>query len=289
MVRVVEQIGDMRALVAGARRERQVIGLVPTMGALHEGHLTLMQQARKECDVVIVSIFVNPAQFGPNEDFDAYPRTWDDDLAACHSVGVDAVFYPAIDEMYPEGWGTWVEVAGITDKLCGKSRPTHFRGVATVVTKLFNIVQPDKAFFGQKDAQQVVVLKKMARDLNMACDIVMAPIVRDPDGLAKSSRNIYLSPEQRQSALVLNQSLAKARAIVLAGERDVKTIKDIVLDCIESEPLANVDYVELYSFPALADIDKLTQDALLAIAVRFGATRLIDNIILQQHAVGECN
>lgn len=287
MVRIVEQIGDMRALVADARRDRRVIGLVPTMGALHAGHLSLMQQARKECDVVIVSIFVNPSQFGPNEDFNNYPRTWDDDLAACHSAGVDAVFYPSIDEMYPEGWGTWVEVAGITDKLCGKSRPTHFRGVATVVTKLLNIVQPDKAFFGQKDAQQVVVLKKMVRDLNMACEIVMAPIVRDPDGLAKSSRNVYLSPEQRQAALVLHQSLAKARASVLAGERDVKTIKGLVLDCIKSEPLANVDYVELYSFPALADIDKLAQDSLLAVAVKFGATRLIDNIILQEHAVGE--
>ncbi|HWR45130.1 pantoate--beta-alanine ligase [Sporomusa sp.] len=280
MTKVVESVAEMRALVTDARKTGKSIGFVPTMGALHEGHLVLMREAKKICDVVVVSIFVNPTQFGPNEDFDAYPRTWTEDLAACRSVGVDAVFHPLARELYPEGWGTWVEVAGVTDKLCGKSRPTHFRGVATVVTKLFNIVQPDKAFFGQKDAQQVIVLKKMVRDLNMFSEIVMVPIVRDADGLAKSSRNAYLSQEQRQAALVLSQSLCKAREMANSGERDIKAIKAAVMNHIQSVSLANVDYVEIYSFPGLAEMDILDQDALLAIAVRFGSTRLIDNVIL---------
>lgn len=280
MTRVVESVGQMRDLIAAARKSGQVIGFVPTMGALHSGHLTLMQAAKKLCDLVVVSIFVNPTQFGPNEDYDAYPRTWHEDLKACGSVGVDAVFHPPVQEMYPEGWGTWVEVTGLTDKLCGQSRPGHFRGVATVVTKLLNIVQPDKAFFGQKDAQQVLVLKKMVRDLNMFSEIVMVPIVREADGLAKSSRNVYLQPAERQAALILNQSLQQAQAMVAAGERSSKAVRTAVLNQIQAEPLAKIDYVELYSFPALAEIDSLDQAALLAVAVRFGTTRLIDNIIL---------
>ncbi|MDF2875112.1 MAG: panC [Sporomusa sp.] len=280
MARIVESVTAMRALVTEARKKGKSIGFVPTMGALHAGHLELMKEAKKLCDVVVVSIFVNPTQFGPNEDFDAYPRTWDEDLAACRSVGVDAVFHPPARELYPDGWGTWVDVGGVTDKLCGKSRPTHFRGVATVVTKLFNIVQPDKAFFGQKDAQQVIVLKKMVRDLNMFNEIVMVPIVREADGLAKSSRNAYLSQEQRQAALVLNQSLSTAFDMAESGERDITAIKAAVLRHIQSVSLANVDYVEIYSFPDLAEIDILDQDALLAVAVKFGSTRLIDNIIL---------
>ncbi|HWR06065.1 pantoate--beta-alanine ligase [Sporomusa sp.] len=280
MARIVESVTAMRALVTEARKKGKSIGFVPTMGALHAGHLELMKEAKKLCDVVVVSIFVNPTQFGPNEDFDAYPRTWDEDLAACRSVGVDAVFHPPARELYPDGWGTWVDVGGVTDKLCGKSRPTHFRGVATVVTKLFNIVQPDKAFFGQKDAQQVIVLKKMVRDLDMFNEIVMVPIVREADGLAKSSRNAYLSQEQRQAALVLNQSLSTAFDMAASGERDITAIKAAVLRHIQSVSLANVDYVEIYSFPDLAEIDILDQDALLAVAVKFGSTRLIDNIIL---------
>ena len=280
MTRIVESIAEIRALVAAARKEGKSIGFVPTMGALHAGHLELMKEARKLCDLVVVSIFVNPTQFGPNEDFDAYPRTWDEDVAACRSVGVDAVFHPPARELYPDGWGTWVEVAGVTDKLCGKSRPMHFRGVATVVTKLFNIIQPDKAFFGQKDAQQVIVLKKMVRDLNMFHEIIMVPIVRDADGLAKSSRNAYLSPEQRQAALVLHQGLSKALVMVEAGERDIATIKAAVLRHIQSAALAEVEYVELYSFPGLTEMILLDQTALLAVAVRFGSTRLIDNMIL---------
>lgn len=280
MTKVVESVGQMRDMIAAARKSGKVIGFVPTMGALHSGHLALMQAARKLCDLVVVSIFVNPTQFGPNEDYDAYPRTWHEDLKACSSIGVDAVFHPPVQEMYPDGWGTWVEVTGLTDKLCGKSRPGHFRGVATVVTKLLNIVQPDKAFFGQKDAQQVLVLKKMVRDLNMFSEIVMVPIVREADGLAKSSRNVYLQPAERQAALILNQSLQQAREMVAAGERSSKAVREAVLSRIQAEPLARVDYVEIYSFPALAETDSLDQGALLAVAVRFGATRLIDNIIL---------
>jgi pantoate--beta-alanine ligase len=246
-----------------------------------------MQEAKKKCDLVIVSIFINPTQFGPNEDFDAYPRTWDEDLRACNLVGADAIFHPQVREMYPQAQGTWVDVEKVTENLCGKSRPTHYRGVATVVTKLLNIVQPDKAFFGQKDAQQVVVIKKMVRDLNMPYEIVMVPIVRDSDGLAKSSRNAYLSAEQRQAALVLYRSLCKAKEMVDSGECDSKKIKETVMDCIQSELLANVDYVEMYSFPELAEIDTLEQEALLAVAVRFGATRLIDNVILKPNHILE--
>ena len=285
MTEVMECISEVRTLVTKAKKKGKVIGFVPTMGALHEGHLTLMQEAKKQCDVVIASIFINPTQFGVNEDLAAYPRTWDNDLKTCSSVGVDAVFHPQIKEMYPDDWGTWVEVEKATEVLCGKSRPMHFRGVATVVTKLLNIVQPDKAFFGQKDAQQVVVLKKMVRDLNMPFEIVMLPIVRDADGLAKSSRNTYLRPEQRQAALVLYQSLCKAKKMVSEGNRDSTQIKSAVMDSIQAEPLATVDYVEIYSFPELAEIDTLEQEALLAVAVRFGSTRLIDNVLLNPFGI----
>lgn len=283
MPKVVECITEMRKVVAEARLAGKTIGFVPTMGALHEGHMTLVREAKKVCDVVVVSIFINPTQFGPSEDFDAYPRTWAEDLNACSSAGVDAVFHPRVREMYPDNWGTWVTVEDVTEKLCGKSRPLHFRGVATVVTKLLNIVQPDKAFFGQKDAQQVVVLKKMVRDLNMPYEIVMVPIVRDADGLAKSSRNVYLNSEQRQAALVLYKSLCKAQELCRSGEANIKKIKETVIACIMSEPLAKIDYVEIYSFPDLADLETLDHDALLAVAVKFGTTRLIDNTILRSN------
>lgn len=279
-MKVVETVAEMRALVSAAKKAGKVVGFVPTMGALHSGHLSLVEAAKSSCDFVVVSIFVNPTQFGPNEDFEAYPRTWSADLAACGSAGVDVVFHPSVCEMYPEGWETWVQVEGVTDKLCGKSRPTHFRGVATVVTKLFNIVQPDKAIFGQKDAQQVVVLTKMARDLNMPVEIVRAPIVREADGLAKSSRNVYLSSEQRKAAVVLSQSLFKAKELTDQGERNCQALKSTVIECIKASPLAEIDYVEIYSFPELIEMERLDKAALLAVAVRFGTTRLIDNIIL---------
>lgn len=281
MIKIFEKVADVREFVGQAKRQGKVIGFVPTMGALHEGHLTLMREAKKVCDIVIVSIFVNPTQFGPNEDYDAYPRTWKQDLELCQTVGVDAVLHPDKEEMYPDGWGTWVEVEGLTGVLCGRSRPTHFRGVTTVVTKLFNIVQPDKAFFGQKDAQQVVVLMKMVRDLNMPFEIVVVPIVRDHDGLAKSSRNAYLTPEQRVAALVLHKALNKGAEMVRQGEQNADVICSTVRDYIQSEPLAAIDYVEIYTFPGLQTIVSLTQPVLLAVAVKFGSTRLIDNIIIE--------
>lgn len=282
MVAIIESVSEMREFISQAKQQGKKVGLVPTMGALHEGHLTLMGEARSCCDIVVASIFVNPTQFGPNEDYGAYPRTWQADLAACQRAGVDVVFHPSVAEMYPEGGGTWVNVEGITEKLCGKTRPGHFRGVTTVVTKLFNIVQPSKAFFGQKDAQQVVVLMKLVRDLNMDVELHMVPIVRDPDGLAKSSRNSYLTPEQRTAALVLSHSLQLARRLVMQGVRDCQLIISEVRTAIMKEPLANLEYVEIYSFPELQEITAINGKALLAVAGRFGTTRLIDNSILEE-------
>lgn len=281
MIQVFEKTADLREFINCAKRQGKVVGFVPTMGALHEGHLTLMREAKKVCDVVIVSIFVNPTQFGPNEDYAAYPRTWEQDLALCRTIGVDAVLHPDKGEMYPGDWGTWVTVEGLTDKLCGKARPTHFQGVTTVVTKLFNIVQPHKAFFGQKDAQQVVVLMKMVRDLNIPVEIIMVPIVRDPDGLAKSSRNAYLSAKQRNAALVLSRALRKGAEMAGQGEKSTAAIQSAVMKCIQAEPAAVIDYVEIYSFPGLQEITYLNQTVLLAVAVRFGTTRLIDNVIIE--------
>lgn len=281
MIQVFEKTADLREFINCAKRQGKVVGFVPTMGALHEGHLTLMREAKKVCDVVIVSIFVNPTQFGPNEDYAAYPRTWEQDLAMCRTIGVDAVLHPDKGEMYPGNWGTWVTVEGLTDKLCGKARPTHFQGVTTVVTKLFNIVQPHKAFFGQKDAQQVVVLMKMVRDLNIPVEIIMVPIVRDPDGLAKSSRNAYLSAKQRNAALVLSRALRKGAEMAGQGEKSTAAIQSAVMKCIQAEPAAVIDYVEIYSFPGLQEITYLNQTVLLAVAVRFGTTRLIDNVIIE--------
>lgn len=281
MVTVIESVSEMREFVKQVKLQNKRVGFVPTMGALHEGHLTLMREAQSVSDIVVASIFVNPTQFGPNEDYDAYPRTWQEDITACQRAGVDVVFRPRVADMYPKGWGTWISVEQVTEKLCGQTRPGHFRGVATVVTKLFNIVQPDKAFFGQKDAQQVVVLMKMVRDLNMNVEIVMVPIVRDEDGLAKSSRNTYLTADQRTAALVLSRSLTFAQQLVRQGQRDVDSIRNEVQSKIAAEPLANVEYVEIYSFPELQEVITVSGKVLLAVAVKFGATRLIDNIILE--------
>jgi len=280
MIKVIETIDVMRAYIKEARLAGKKIGLVPTMGALHEGHLTLMREAKAACDVVVASIFVNPTQFGPNEDFAAYPRKFENDCRLAEGVGVDAIFHPQPSEMYPPGYSTYVNVNGITDKLCGQARPGHFRGVATVVTKLFNIVQPDTAFFGQKDAQQCLVIQRMTSDLNMDIQIVMVPTVRDANGLALSSRNSYLSPEEIQAALVLAQSMRLADQAVKAGERNIAALRDMVRNNIQSEPKAEIDYVEIYQYPDLQATDVLTNKALLALAVRFGKTRLIDNIIL---------
>lgn len=272
---------DIKDFSKEMKKEGKTIGLVPTMGCLHEGHLTLMRAAKQTDDVVIASVFVNPVQFGPNEDFDAYPRTFGADCEKLESVGVDAVFHPEPSEMYPEGYCTYVNVEGdITHKLCGARRPGHFRGVATVVTKLMNLSRADDAFFGQKDAQQVVVIHRFVDDLGIPVTLHMVPICREETGLARSSRNRYLSPEEKKAALILSQSLRKAQDAYDKGERDVETLKSIVRKNLETEPLARVDYVDLFSFPALLPIEKVNQKSLLAIAVYIGKTRLIDNVIL---------
>ncbi|MDU4960073.1 MAG: pantoate--beta-alanine ligase [Sporomusaceae bacterium] len=280
-MRVIETIKEMRTFVSAARTAGKSIALVPTMGALHEGHLTLMRQAKAQCDIVIISIFVNPNQFGPQEDFSCYPRDLAGDSEKASHVGVDAIFHPTVAEMYPNGYSSYVVVEGITDKLCGLSRPGHFRGVTTVVNKLLNIVQPDKAFFGQKDAQQILVLNRMVRDLNMNVQLEMVPIVREDDGLAMSSRNRYLSAQEHDAAVVLSQSLFLAQRLVHAGERDVAKLRMAVVGLITEQPLANLDYVEIYSYPEMESISTLSTNVLLALAVRFGTTRLIDNIILE--------
>ncbi len=280
-MKVLRTVQEIQAFSKAAKDSGKSVGLVPTMGALHEGHLTLMRRARQENDVVIASVFVNPTQFGPNEDFDAYPRRFEEDCKKMETVPVDAVFHPEPKEMYPEGYCTFVNVEGdITKKLCGAQRPGHFRGVATVVTKLMNLSRADRAYFGQKDAQQVVVVKRFVSDLNIPTEIVMVPIVREESGLARSSRNQYLSADEKEAALVLSRSLKKSAAAFDGGEKDVETLKKIVREEIGTEPKAVIDYVDIYSFPALLPIEKVTEPVLLAIAVKIGKTRLIDNMIL---------
>ena len=280
-MKVLRTVQEIQAFSKAAKDAGKSVGLVPTMGALHEGHLTLMRRARQENDVVIASVFVNPTQFGPNEDFDAYPRRFEEDCKKLETVPVDAVFHPEPKEMYPEGYCTYVNVEGdITKKLCGAQRPGHFRGVATVVTKLMNLSRADRAYFGQKDAQQVVVVKRFVSDLNIPTEVVMVPIVREESGLARSSRNQYLSAAEKEAALVLSRSLKKGKAAFEGGEKDVDTLKKIVREEIGTEPTAVIDYVDIYSFPALLPIKNVTEPVLLAIAVKIGKTRLIDNMIL---------
>ena len=280
-MKIFRTVKEMQEFALRLKQEGRRIGLVPTMGALHEGHLTLMRAAKEATDFVIASVFVNPTQFGPNEDFDAYPRRFEEDCRKLESVGVDAVFHPQAADMYPQGFCTYVKVDGdITHKLCGAQRPIHFRGVATVVTKLFNITQADEAFFGQKDAQQVVVVCRFVQDLNLPVHINMVPIVREESGLARSSRNVYLSPEEKTAALVLSRSLRLAKDAYEKGERNAAVLKALVTKEIAGEPLAAIDYVDLFSFPALEAIETVDEKSLLALAVRIGKTRLIDNIIL---------
>ena len=278
ILRTVREIQDYTKAV---KAEGKAIGLVPTMGALHEGHLTLMRAAKAACDIVIASVFVNPVQFGPNEDYEAYPRQFAADCEKLEAAGVDAVFHPEPEEMYPDGYCTYVTVEGdFTHKLCGAQRPGHFRGVATVVTKLINLAKADEAFFGQKDAQQVVVIRRMVRDLNLNVHINMVPIVREPDGLARSSRNAYLSAEEKTAALILSRSLKKAETAFEQGEKEVSRLREVVRKVLETEPMAKIDYVECYSFPELKPEETIQAAALLAIAVKIGRTRLIDNVIL---------
>lgn len=280
-MKILRTVKEIQAYARDMKAAGKTIGLVPTMGALHEGHLMLMRAAREKCDIVIASVFVNPTQFGPNEDYAAYPRRFEADCEKLATVPVDAVFHPEPAEMYPEGYCTYVNVEGdITKKLCGAQRPGHFRGVATVVTKLMNLSRADEAFFGQKDAQQVVVIRRFVEDLNINVHIHMVPIVREERGLARSSRNQYLSPKEKEAALILSRSLQRAKEAYSFGEREPEKIKQVVIDTLATEPLAAIDYVDIYSFPALQPIATVDGQALLAIAVRIGTTRLIDNVIL---------
>ena len=256
------------------------VGLVPTMGYLHEGHLSLVRRAREECDHVIVSIFVNPTQFGPKEDLSKYPRDIDQDLSLLEPLGVDVVWMPTPEIMYPPGFQTWVDVETITHPLEGSMRPGHFRGVTTVVAKLFNAVQPHKAYFGQKDAQQAAVIRQMRRDLSYPIEIVVCPIVREPDGLAMSSRNVYLDPQQRKAATVLYRSLSAAKEAYEDGVRDAETLRQIMKDVLAAEPLAEVQYVSCADYDTLEELDTVTGKALLSMAVFIGKTRLIDNVVL---------
>ncbi len=256
------------------------IGLVPTMGYLHEGHLSLVREAKKKADIIVMSIFVNPTQFGPNEDFKNYPRDFDRDAALAKTAGCDIIFYPDHCEVYPASYLTYVEVEKITRVLCGLSRPTHFRGVTTIVAKLFNIVKPHVAVFGQKDAQQVMVIKRMVTDLNYDIEIIIAPTIREKDGLAMSSRNSYLSPDQRAQAVVLYQSLMEANRMIDEGERDIGIIKNTMRAMIEQQPDAVIDYIEIVDTATLESQRKLTGEVLIALAVKIGKPRLIDNIIV---------
>ncbi|MCD1260265.1 pantoate--beta-alanine ligase [Paenibacillus athensensis] len=283
---VVSGIAELRGKLAAYRREHGDgrIGFVPTMGYLHEGHASLLRTAKEQSGLVVLSIFVNPLQFGPNEDFERYPRNTERDLQVAEAAGADLVFMPDVAEMYPRPNRTTVSVAGVTERLCGASRPGHFDGVATVVSKLFHIVQPDRAFFGMKDAQQVAVIQQMVRDLNMDIEIVPCPTQREADGLALSSRNVYLSEEERRQALVLSQGLQLAAAYAGQSEPTAAALVDIVAGHIRTAPLAVIDYVEALQFPSLepfaAAADAADESILVAVAVKFGATRLIDNLIL---------
>ncbi|MBQ9635369.1 MAG: pantoate--beta-alanine ligase [Acidaminococcaceae bacterium] len=282
-MKLVKTVAELQAIVKEVKKSGKTIGLVPTMGALHEGHASLIKAAHAENDFTVVSDFVNPTQFGPTEDLDAYPRTLDHDCELAEAMGADVLFAPSPKEMYPSKDMTWVEVTGdITKVLCGRTRPIHFRGVATVVSKLFNLAQPDKAYFGQKDAQQAQVLKRMVKDLFFPLEIRVMPIIREADGLAKSSRNVYLNPAERKAAVILNQALKKAEAAFAAGERSSEKLVALTTEMIKSEPMSNIDYVEMYQLPELTAPEKdITTDHLLAVAVKFGTTRLIDNVVLQ--------
>ncbi|MEW9669799.1 pantoate--beta-alanine ligase [Ammoniphilus sp. 3BR4] len=292
-MKIAETIEALRLWTAEQRAQGKTIGFVPTMGFLHEGHMSLVDEAKRHTDLTVMSIFVNPLQFGPNEDLERYPRDLERDQAMAEQRGVDLLFVPSVAEMYPQATKTVIQVSGVTERLCGASRPGHFDGVATVVCKLFNIVQPNYAFFGQKDAQQVAVIQQMVQDLNLPVHVVPCPIVREKDGLAMSSRNVYLNDEERKQALVLSQSLLEARTAYGKGNSP-QEVKQTILNRISSQPLADIDYVEILSYPALEAIETFDDSAfLIALAVRFGKTRLIDNLLImegkgrEQHAAND--
>jgi len=276
-VKVFKTINEIKQL---RLKLAEPVGFVPTMGYLHEGHLALVRHARAENSSVLVSIFANPTQFGPQEDFDKYPRNPKRDLAMLEKEGVDIVFMPSVAEMYPPQFDSWVEVGKVTERLEGATRPGHFRGVTTVVAKLLNIVQPDKAYFGQKDAQQLVVIKKMVADLDMNVEIIAVPTVREPDGLAMSSRNIYLNAEERKAALVLYQALTLAQKLWSQGERDAQAIHQQMTAIIQKQPLAEIDYISIADAETLDELDTVKTPALVSLAVKIGRTRLIDNVVV---------
>lgn len=279
-MQIATTINEVRANVKAWKKEGLSVGFVPTMGYLHEGHGSLISRARKENDKVVVSIFVNPMQFGPGEDLESYPRDLDKDSAYCESLGADLIFHPEPEEMYTDGFCSYVDMSVLTEELCGLSRPVHFRGVCTVVNKLFNIVQPDRAYFGQKDAQQLAIIKRMVQDLNMDLEIIGCPIVREEDGLAKSSRNTYLSAEERQAALVLSKAVKLGQELVAAGETNAKKIVSEMSALIEKEPLARIDYVKAVDGLTMQQIETVKAPMLVALAVYIGKTRLIDNFMI---------
>lgn len=280
-MKIVETVAEVREQVKAWRQEGLSVGLVPTMGYLHEGHQSLIDRAVAENDRVVVSVFVNPMQFGVGEDLESYPRDMDRDAALCEKAGADLIFHPEPSEMYPQDFSSFVDMSTLTGGLCGKTRPIHFRGVCTVVSKLFNIVTPDRAYFGQKDAQQLAVIRHMVHDLSYGIEIVGCPIIREEDGLAKSSRNTYLNPQERQAALILSQSLAEGKKLLEAGEKNADKIRQVIVDQIETEPLAKIDYVEVVDWNNLEPVQTIQGPVLVAIAVYIGKTRLIDNVIQQ--------
>ena len=280
-MKIVNTINEVREAVKAWHKQGLTVGLVPTMGYLHEGHASLIARASKENDRVVVSDFVNPIQFAPNEDLASYPRDIDRDAKVCEENGADIIFHPTPEEMYHKDFSTFVDITGPSEELCGKSRPIHFRGVCTVVSKLFLIASPDRVYFGQKDAQQLAVIKRMVRDLNFDIEIVGCPIIREADGLAKSSRNTYLSPEERKAAVILHKALEKGKELVLNGEKSAKAVIDTVTQVINSEPLAKIDYVQVVDFPNIKVVEDINGDILTAVAVYIGKTRHIDNFIIE--------
>lgn len=279
-MKIVAAVDDVRKQVKEWRKEGLSVGLVPTMGYLHEGHKSLIDKAVEQNDRVVVSVFVNPIQFGPGEDLATYPRDLDRDSALCEEAGVSLIFHPEKEDMYFDDFCTWVDMDGLTKGLCGRTRPTHFRGVCTVVSKLFHIVQPDRAYFGQKDAQQLAVIRRMVRDLNFDLEIVGCPIIREEDGLAKSSRNTYLSPEERKAATILHKGLMRGEELIRSGEKRADVIVKEITEIIQSEPLAKIDYVEAVDFDRIESIRTIEGTVLTAVAVYIGKTRLIDNFII---------
>ena len=280
-MKIVGTVKEVREQVKEWKKQGLSVGFVPTMGYLHEGHKSLMDAARKGNDKVVVSIFVNPMQFGPTEDLATYPRDLNHDAALCESAGVDLIFHPEAEEMYEKDFCSFVDMTGLTEGLCGKTRPIHFRGVCTVVNKLFNIVTPDHAYFGQKDGQQLAVIKRMVRDLNMDIEIVGCPIVREEDGLAKSSRNTYLSSEERKAALILSKTVALGKELAKT-EKDANKVVEAMKKNIETEPMAKIDYVEAVDALSMAPVEKLEGTCMLAMAVYIGKTRLIDNTLINE-------